>query len=236
MNQEGELKFPIRINKYLANQGVATRREVDVLISDGKVLINGERASLGDKVEKTDNVEVKGKTKQNLKYFAFYKPKGIVTHSPVENEREIKDIGPKDVFPIGRLDKNSEGLIILTNDGRITDRILSPKYKHEKEYTVGVRERITPSFLKAMESGVDIEGYKTKRTKATKIDDHLFSVTLTEGKRHQIRRMCMALGNPVTTLRRVRVMTIEIKTLREGEARPIVGEEKEIFLKNLGLA
>lgn len=235
MNKEEPPKFPIRINKYLANQGVATRREVDEFITDGKVFINGNKAKLGDKVNVDDKVEVKGKTKQNLKYFAFYKPKGIVTHSPAENEREIKEIAPEGVFPIGRLDKNSEGLIILTNDGRITDRILSPKYKHEKEYIVGVREPITTSFLKAMEAGVDIEGYKTKRTKAKKIDNKLFSVTLTEGKRHQIRRMCMALGNPVTTLKRVRVMSIEIKTLKEGESRPLVGEEKDFFLKSLEL-
>jgi len=235
MKKEEPKKTPVRINKYLANQGVATRRAVDELIEGGKVFINGKKAVLGDKVNEGDKVETKGRTKQDLKYFAFYKPKGIVTHSPTEGEREIKDMAPKDTFPIGRLDKNSEGLIILTNDGRITDRILSPKYEHEKEYLVGVREPVTAAFLRAMEGGVNIEGYKTKKTKTKRIDDHIFSIILIEGKRHQIRRMCMALGNPVTTLKRVRVMTIEIKTLKEGQARPLVGEEKEVFLKSLEL-
>ncbi len=230
--------FPMRINKYLALKKYTTRRGADDLIKEGKVFINGKKAILGDKVEEKDNVEVRfrGKVKPML-YYAYNKPKGIITHSPQEGEKEIRDILKiKGVFPVGRLDKDSHGLIILTNDGRIIDRLLSPKYDHEKEYVVRTKTPLRPSFKKHMEAGVVIENEKTKPCKVKVLNEKVFSITLTEGKKHQIRRMCVALHLEVEDLNRVRVMNIRLGKLMPGEHRPIEGKELEEFLKLLDLA
>src|SRR3989344_8210359 len=138
--------YPMRINKYLAHRGFATRKEADVLIEKGFVRINGREAVLGDKVQEKDKVDVKhiGKTHR---YFAYNKPKGVITHSPQLGEKEIETSTKlKDVFPVGRLDKASHGLIILTDDARITDRLLSPRYDHDKEYFVQVRQELPNNF------------------------------------------------------------------------------------------
>ncbi len=238
MNEKSD---KVRINKYLADKGVATRREVDDLISAGKVLINGERAVLGQKVgpeDKVDVVEKKGGASQTpRRYLAYYKPKGYVTHSPTADEKEISSIFKmKDFFPIGRLDKNSEGLIILTNDGRITDRLLNPKYEHEKEYEVGTERALNETIKEKMEKGVDIgEGEITKPAKVELLDEHHFSITLTEGKRHQVKRMSEAVGFSVHDLKRTRIMNIKLGNLKQNTARDITGKELEKFLKDLGL-
>src|SRR3989338_7274826 len=148
----------IRINKYLADKGLATRRGADGLVGAGKIFVNGKRAVLGQKVGAEDTVEVRGAA-NNVphRYVAYNKPKGFVTHGKAETEKEIADIFKMDgLFPVGRLDKNSEGLLILTNDGRITDRLLNPKYDHEKEYAVEISTTVSPSFAKKLESGVNI--------------------------------------------------------------------------------
>ena len=135
----------IRINKYLATQGVSTRRNADKLILAGKVLINGRKAVVGDKVVEGDKVEISKKIKNDYIYYAYYKPRGVITHSPQRGEKDISSsINLEGVFPIGRLDKDSEGLIILTNDGRITDRLLNPKYDNDKEYLVKTKTTIKP--------------------------------------------------------------------------------------------
>jgi 23S rRNA pseudouridine2604 synthase len=181
----------IRINKYLADKGLATRRGVDALIEAGKVYINGEKAVLGQKVGENDKVEVRGGGDPmgigTPRYLAYFKPKGYVTHSPSEGEKEIADILDMDgLFPIGRLDKNTEGLLILTNDGRVTDRLLNPKYDHEKEYIVETERRVTDNLKEKLEKGVDIgEGELTKPAKVELIDEHHFSIVITEGKKHQ---------------------------------------------------
>jgi 23S rRNA pseudouridine2604 synthase len=226
----------VRINKYLATQGISTRRDADKLIEAGKVTINGRRAILGDKVSPTDIVKTVKKTKDNFVYYAYNKPKGVITHSPQEGEKDIlSSIKIKGVFPIGRLDKDSEGLIILTNDGRITDRLLNPKYDHEKEYTVKTRGLIKDFQLKAMEKGMELEGINTRPCKTKWLGEKSFAITISEGQKHQIRRMCDALTLPIDTLRRVRIMNIQLGKLTANDYRKIEGEEIKIFLNSLGL-
>lgn len=228
--------YPMRINKYLAHEGVATRRGADELIAKKKVLINGRIAELGDKVEKTDRVELVGKMNpKKYLYYAYNKPVGVITHSPQLGEKDIKTSVPMDVFPIGRLDKDSSGLIILTNDGRVTDRLLNPEYDHEKEYRVRTLEPLRDSFKKAMEGGVNIEGYLTAPCTVRKTGPKSFNITLTEGKKHQIRRMVSAMHNSVVELERVRILNIRLDGLEPGEWRPILGDELATFLAHIGM-
>lgn len=232
----------MRINKYLAVKKHSTRRGADEIIEKGQVFINGRLAVLGDKVELTDNVEVRFKGKQKpLVYFAYNKPVGVVTHSAQGDQTEIKDqikneVALKDVYPIGRLDKDSHGLIILTNDGRITERLLGPNHVHEKEYVVVTKQPLRANFKEKMEAGVQIDADKTAPCKIKLIDENSFKITLTEGKKHQIRRMCVALFNEVQDLQRIRVMNIKLGGLPEGESRQIQGAELEEFMKELDLA
>ena len=231
-------EYPMRINKYLAKQGVATRRGADELVARGKVMINDRVAVLGDKVQMGDNVELRDKSKpRKFLYFAYNKPIGVITHSPQLGEQDIKQSArlPKDVFPIGRLDKDSSGLIILTNDGRITDRLLNPDYVHEKEYRVRTAEPLRDSFKKFMEAGVDIEGYMTKPCTVRKTGPKSFNITLTEGKKHQIRRMVSAMHNSVVELERTRVLNIRLDNLGVGTWRAIAGDELKTFLAQIGM-
>lgn len=231
----------VRINKYLAERGYATRRGADELIQKGRVFINGKLAELGSKVGPDDVVEVKGDKKKTTEYlyFAYNKPQGVITHSPGEDEEEIRDTLPelaaKGIFPVGRLDKDSHGLIILTNDGRITDRLLHPRHEHDKEYAVRTKLPLKGSFKTRMEEGVLIEGYQTKPAKIRITGERSFTIILTEGKKHQIRRMVVALKNEVTDLKRTRVMNVMLGNLRAGAVRPIEGKELDEFLTALGL-
>lgn len=230
--------YPMRINKYLAHKGVATRRGADELIARGKVLINGRVAVLGDKVEESDTVEMRGATStKKFLYYAYHKPIGVITHSPQRGEKDIKQsiALPNDVFPVGRLDKDSSGLIILTNDGRVTDRLLSPAHEHDKEYRVRTSEPLRESFKKSMEKGVNIEGYLTAPCVVRKTGPKSFNITLTEGKRHQIRRMVSAMHNSVIELERVRILNIRLDGLEPGEWRPIEGDELATFLAHIGM-
>ncbi|MFZ2167490.1 MAG: pseudouridine synthase [Minisyncoccia bacterium] len=233
--------YPMRLNKYLAHQGIATRRAADDLIAKKKVLVNGRVAVLGDKVEETDKVELAGTIpNQHLLYFAYNKPVGVITHSPQVGEKDIKQSVAKNrdmegVFPIGRLDKDSSGLIILTNDGRVTDRLLNPDYDHDKEYRVRTLEPLRESFKKAMEGGVNIEGYLTAPCKVRKTGPKSFNITLTEGKKHQIRRMVAALHNQVVELERVRILNIRLEDLKPNASRPITGTELATFLAEIGM-
>ncbi|MFA6048193.1 MAG: pseudouridine synthase [Parcubacteria group bacterium] len=238
MNIE-EKTYPMRINRYLALENVCSRREADEIIKQGKVIINGRVAVLGDKVLENDNVEVflDGAEKE-LVYFAYNKPRGIITHSPQHGEKSIENITkfPQKVYPVGRLDKDSHGLIILTNDGRVTGKLLSPENFHEKEYTVKIDRAITPSFLKHMEEGVVLDdGYKTQPAKTKKINDFTFSIILIEGKKRQIRRMCESLGRNVTDLKRIRILNIQLDDIKSGKFRSIEGKELQDFLNKIGL-
>lgn len=227
----------MRINKYLAHEKHSTRRGADELIKKGQVFINNRLAVLGDKVNETDKVEVRfrGKPAPYI-YLAYNKPRGVPT----------EEISVKDVFPIGRLDKDSHGLIILTNDGRITEGLLSPEYEHEKEYLVSTKEKLRGNFKDKMEAGVQIENdppsrsfgvaSRTKPCKVKIIDDHTFKVILTEGKKHQIRRMCVTLFQEVDDLERIRIMNIELGKLASGQYREIKDDELQTFLHSLELA
>lgn len=236
------MEFPMRINKYLAHTGYATRKGADALIESGKVFVNGTRATLGMQISEHDAVEVRGAPTTHFRYLLYYKPRGIVTHSPEAEETDIltriaRDHNVAGVFPVGRLDKDSEGLIILTNDGRITERLLSPNTNHEKEYEVTVDKRVTGYFLKRLSHGVDIEGYVTKSATArlNPKNECSFFIALTEGKKHQVRRMCAALGYQVKTLKRIRIMNLYLRPLRAGAFRELNDRERKIFLGTLGL-
>ncbi len=234
-------EYPMRINKYLAHQKITTRIGADALVSRGDVFINGKRALLGSKVNKEDKVEVRGKNSiKNYVYYAYNKPQGVITHSPQDEEKDIKEKIkneniPKDIFPVGRLDKDSHGLMILTNDGRITDLLLNPKYIHEKEYAVKTTKKLRANFKEKMEAGVNIEGYKTKPCKVEIVNENMFRIKLTEGKKHQIRRMCSALFQEVADLKRTRIMNIELGKISNNSFREIKGKELETFLKSLGI-
>jgi len=207
-----------RINKYLSEVGFCSRREADRLILEGKVTINGKIPEIGTKVEDSDKVEVKGqrieksKRQKNI-YLAFNKPVGIVctTDSKVEPNNVIDFIKyPKRIFPIGRLDKLSEGLIFLTNDGDIVNKILRARNKHEKEYIVKVNRPINRDFIQSMSNGVKILETITKNCFVKQLGQKKFKIILTQGLNRQIRRMCESLGYRVTTLKRVRIMNIKL--------------------------
>lgn len=240
MNPKKNDIYPMRLNKYLAHQGTASRREADTLIEQGVVLVNGKKAVMGQKVERADVVTLKGVTKEK-RYLAYYKGRGIITHSPAEGEVDIvtrlkTDYGIEGVNPVGRLDKDSEGLLIVTNDGRVTGPLLDPEASHEKEYEVTVDKPVNGFFLKQLEHGVNIEGYTTKNATATKLPHKLkFTLILTEGKKHQIRRMCAALGYQVQSLKRVRIANIEIGELKPNQYRILKGDELDAFLKELNV-
>ncbi len=223
--------FPMRINKYLALKKHSTRRGADELIKDKKVFINGKLAVLGDKVNKEDSVEVRFRgPKPTYIYIAYNKPVGLPTE-------EITQKAPYNkLFPIGRIDKESHGLIILTNDGRITEPLLDPRYVHEKEYLVKTKEKLRANFKEKMEKGVQIDEERTAPCKVQIINDNTFRVILTEGKRHQIRRMCVALFAEVSDLKRIRIMNIELGKIPDGGHREIKGKELETLLKSLALA
>jgi 23S rRNA pseudouridine2604 synthase len=182
------------------------------------------------------------KNQKKHTYLAYYKGRGVISHSPNENEVDIvtrlkEDYGLTNLSPIGRLDKASEGLIIITNDGRLTGPLLDPDASHEKEYDVTVDKPITASFTKIMTLGVNIEGYQTKpaKIKTNSHNDKRFTLIITEGKKHQIRRMCAALGYQVQNLKRVRIMNIGLGNLKPNQYRKIVGEELDTLLKSLNL-
>ena len=221
-----------RINKYLSEVGFCSRRAADRLIEEGKVTINGEITEIGSKVEEGDQVEVEGQkiinpTKQKNIYLAFNKPIGIVctTDRRVEPDNIIDFIKyPKRIFPIGRLDKPSEGLIFLTNDGDIVNKILRAKNNHEKEYIVSVNRPINKDFIQSMSNGVQILDTITKNCFVKQLGQKKFKIILTQGLNRQIRRMCESLGYRVRSLKRVRIMNIKLD-VPTGKFREITKEE-----------
>ena len=207
-----------RINKYLSELGFCSRRVADRLIEEGKVTINGEIPEMGAKVNKGDEIEVEGQrinksTKQKKIYLAFNKPIGIVctTDRRVERDNIIDFIKyPTRIFPIGRLDKYSEGLIFLTNDGDIVNKILRARNNHEKEYIVSVNNPIDRDFIQRMSNGVEILDTITKNCFVKKLGQKKFKIVLTQGLNRQIRRMCESLGYRVKSLKRSRIMNIKL--------------------------
>lgn len=229
------IPYPLRINRYLALKGIASRREADRLIEKSLVFINGKRARIGDNVEERDIVEVKGTGTLKYLYALYHKPRGMLTHSATKGEKEVSIIidGIK-LAPVGRLDKDSEGLILLSNDGRIVQRLLDPEHEHEKEYVVDVDVPLKPSFKNRMERGVVIEGYKTRPSKVKVLGETSFSIILTEGKKHQIRRMCAALGYQIKNLKRIRIENLRLGSLKPGTHRKLTATEQSQLLRKLG--
>ncbi|MDO5732796.1 MAG: pseudouridine synthase [Eubacteriales bacterium] len=226
-----------RLNKFLSEQGLCSRREADTWIEAGRVSVNGQIASLGTKITAADRVRVDGRDvkmkARKHSYYALNKPRGIVcTCDPKEKNNIVDYLGVDHrVFPIGRLDKDSEGLILLTDDGDIVNRILRARYKHEKEYLVETREDFDDDFLSRMASGVRILGTKTEPCRVERISSRRFKIVLTQGLNRQIRRMCEALGHEVVFLRRIRIMNISLGKLGLGEYRPLGYKELQQVLE-----
>ncbi len=241
MNKEE--KQNIRLNKYLADKNYASRRGADTLIQQGRVFVNGQKAVLGQMVKEGDVVEVEGREAQEHQYFAYYKPRGVVTIGAQGDEKAIHDICdlPYHIFPLGRLDKESEGLIIMTNDGRITEPLLSPHSHHEKEYTVTVDKAITHQLLVRLSQGVNIgtvggkKNYITQKTEIRRRSKNSFDIILREGKNRKIRKMCGAVGFKVTKLKRFRIINVKLKALRANTYRKLKDRELKEFLGALGM-
>ncbi|MCL4141369.1 UNVERIFIED_CONTAM: hypothetical protein GTU68_000464, partial [Idotea baltica] len=220
----------ISLNKYISNTGICSRREADVFIQAGRVRINGVVAVKGNRVYDNDEVLIDGQpTKKNPKnlYIAFNKPTGIITTTDLKEPKNIiKYINhPERLFPIGRLDKPSQGLIFLTNDGNIVNKILRAGNNHEKEYIVTVKQKITAKFIQKMSNGIKILGTVTKKCEVTALNDYTFKIILTQGLNRQIRRMCEHLKFDVTKLKRTRIMNVHLGKLKVGHWRLLTGAE-----------
>lgn len=222
----------IRINKFLGESGFCSRREADAFIEQGRVTINGEKALQGMKVSPSDEIRVDGKlikVENDFVYIAFNKPVGITSTTEHKVAGNIVDYinYPVRIFPIGRLDKDSQGLIFLTNDGDIVNKILRAGNNHEKEYVVTVDKAITPDFIKGMSSGVRILDTITKDCYVKQEGKNMFRIILTQGLNRQIRRMCEVFGYKVTKLKRVRIMNVKLGSLPIGKWRHLTPEELE---------
>jgi 23S rRNA pseudouridine2604 synthase len=227
-------EISISLNKYISSTGICSRREADAMIASGKVTINGQPTKPGNRVFEGDEVYIDGqpiKSKPRALYIALNKPVGIVcTTDQAEPLNIISFINHHErLFPIGRLDKPSEGLIFLTNDGDIVNKILRAGNLHEKEYIVTVRQVITNRFLHKMRSGIPILDTVTKPCPVEKINDHTFKIILVQGMNRQIRRMCNHLGYQVTKLKRVRIMHVKLGKLPVGQWRKLTKNEMEVL-------
>ncbi|HMQ50318.1 MAG TPA: 23S rRNA pseudouridine(2604) synthase RluF [Saprospiraceae bacterium] len=220
----------ISLNKYISSTGICSRREADKMILEGRVTLNGQAVQLGNRVVEGDVVKIDGKplkSRPRPRYLAYNKPVGIVCTTDLkERHNIIQAIGQKErLFPIGRLDKASEGLIFLTNDGDIVNKILRAGNNHEKEYLVSVKQAITPDFIKKMSGGIPILGTVTKACQVTQISQHTFKIILTQGLNRQIRRMCEFLNYEVTQLKRTRIMNVPLGNLKTGQWRELSDQE-----------
>ncbi len=228
----------ISLNKYISQTGICSRREADKWIEAGRVKINGKPAKKGNRVFPDDVVKVDGKPLKEQPnkhvYIALNKPPGITCTTDLKDRTNIVDYinHPQRIFPIGRLDKPSTGLIILTSDGDVVNPVLREENNHEKEYVVKVNKAITDGFIRKMENGIPILGTVTKKCKVEKIKPNVFSIILTQGLNRQIRRMCEYLDYKVVSLRRVRIMDLHLGQLKEGKWRNLTPSEVKM-LKDL---
>ncbi len=229
----------IRINKYLSSRGVCSRRQADVLIAEGRVSVNGETALPGRMVGEQDTVLLDGvpvKEADRPVILLFNKPPGIVCSTRKQRaETTVTEYlsCPYRIFPVGRLDKDSCGLLLLTNQGELSDRILRGRNHHEKEYLVRIDKPVTRSFLRKMASGVPILDTVTRPCTVVQAGEKSFRIILTQGLNRQIRRMCSALGCNVVFLQRIRILNLTLSDLPEGEYREITDQEYKNLLKNL---
>lgn len=234
-----------RLQKILSARGIASRRKAEEYILAGLVTVNGKKAILGQKADpEIDTIEVDGKVMEEraeMQYYVLYKPVGVEsTNVPgTPAAPTIRDLLPEaqrgKLYPVGRLDKESEGLILLTNDGPMSYRLTHPKFEHEKEYEVETKEKIHESSLEKMRTGVMIDGSKTKPAIIERIAMNVFRIALTEGRNRQIRRMASKVGSEVIRLKRIRITTLTDPTLRSGEMRPLTPKEKAQLLASIGL-
>jgi 23S rRNA pseudouridine2604 synthase len=228
----------MRLNKFISETGICSRREADKLIDAGEVTVNGQIATLGTQVEDGDSVLVRGKPlgeKKKDVYIALNKPVGITCTTERHIDGNIIDFinHPLRIFPIGRLDKDSDGLILLTNNGDIVNQVLRSENNHDKEYLVTVDRPLTAEFLNGMAAGVYLDelNVKTKRCKVGKVGGNTFRIILTQGLNRQIRRMCEAFGYKVRRLQRIRIMHIELGKLKTGQWRNLTDAEVKNLLK-----
>ena len=227
----------IRLNKFLSDAGYCSRREADRLVEQGVVKVNGKTAVMGQKVTINDSIMVKGKNisrEEEQILIALNKPVGIECTTDLNNPDNIVDFINFDqrIYPIGRLDKNSQGLILLTNDGSIVNNILKGSNYHEKEYVVTVDKPVTDDFIKKMSTGVRILDQVTRPCKVAKVKKHVFNIVLTQGLNRQIRRMCGELGYNVQKLKRIRIMNIELGNLPVGQYRKVTDSELKELMRN----
>ncbi|HEY8265009.1 MAG TPA: pseudouridine synthase [Steroidobacteraceae bacterium] len=229
----------MRLNKHMSESGICSRREADAWIASGRVTVNGAKGELGTQVKAGDAVLVDGKplpARKRAIYLALNKPRGITSTTERDVDGNIVDFvaHAERIFPVGRLDKDSEGLILLTNDGDIVNEILRVENGHEKEYLVTVEPPVTDNFLSMMAKGVRIGGEKTKPCTVTRTGRDEFRMVLTQGLNRQIRRMCSALGWRVKRLVRIRIMHIRLGTLESGRWRDLTESEQGTLLRMVG--
>jgi 23S rRNA pseudouridine2604 synthase len=229
----------VRVNKRMKELGLASRRDSDKLIKSKRVLVNGKIIGIGDKMKATDEIKVLG-GKNDYKYYAFYKPRDEVSHSPQYGEDEVKNFFPNwdrdGLTIVGRLDKHSEGLMLVTNDKRLVERILDPKFGHERVYEVTVQEKLSKNIVALFKKGFEVYGrFTAKPAKVELIDNFKFKITLTEGKKHQIRLMTNELHYTVSKLKRINIMNINLKAVEPGKYKEIKKEEVIKLLKSVGL-
>lgn len=237
------METKMRINKYLAHSGVCSRRDADKLIERGEVLVNGKLPAPGQPVDDSDEITVSGKPLQRVDktvVLAFYKPVGVTcTERDVHAEKTISELirYPVRVTYAGRLDKDSEGLLLLTNDGDLIQGMMRGSNRHEKEYLVRVDKKITQDFLSKMEKGVYLEDLevKTRECKLKKMDRFTFQIILTQGLNRQIKRMCLACGVRVKSIKRTRVMHVTLGDLKPGEYRELSEEDIEKLYRDCGI-
>jgi 23S rRNA pseudouridine2604 synthase len=227
---DSKKQVTINLNKYISSSGICSRREAEKFINEGRVTLNGKPTQLGNRVAKKDVVKFDGRLvepKNTTLYIALNKPVGIVSTTDERAPNNIvKHVNyPERLFPIGRLDKPSEGLIFLTNDGDIVNKILRAGNNHEKEYFVSVNNSISEDFINKMSNGIPILGTITQKCKVDKVSDKIFKIILTQGLNRQIRRMCEYLGYEVTKLKRTRIMNVELGYLQAGDWRELTEDE-----------
>src|SRR3989344_3962232 len=228
-----------RLQKILSARGICSRRKAEEYIERGLVTVNGKVATLGQKADPAiDVIEVDGtvtKERSEMLYYIIHKPVGVVTtNADREDQKTVRDLLPPDLqgklYPVGRLDKDSSGLLLLTSDGVLAYRLTHPKFDHEKEYEVVTTRPITDGQLHKLREGITIDKMKTKPAVVRRLGEAKFSIALTEGKNRQIRRMCQKVGSPVQLLERVRIVTLTDPKLRPGQLRPLTAKERDTLL------
>jgi 23S rRNA pseudouridine2604 synthase len=242
-NQEIVFEGKVRLNKKIKELGLTSRRDADKLIEKGLVLINGKPAEIGRKVKPTDKIEIKDlkKIQDNYLYYTFYKPKNVMSHSPQFGEQEVKDFFPNwehdGLTIVGRLDKHSEGLMLVTNDKRLVEKILDPRFRHERVYEVDVQEKISNNIVSLFKKGFEVRGrFQALPAHVEILNNFKMRITLVEGKKHQIRLMLNELHYTVSKLKRIKILDLTLRNLQPGTFQEIPPTDVKNLLKSVGLS